>query len=165
MAERSPRKRRRRHALNQTVTRNGTPLFRGHRLMLNDAEKHGWKRKVNSADRRKGVPEKYGKLSQYALWIGWLRRRPGFNPANPPGRSTHELRSDGVAYRGPVGRPLAWWQLGLDVTDADQLLAILRRLGYDAFRPYSVGSERHHINLRKSPRRNLIKRRLWRRPL
>ena len=164
MAERSPRKRPRRHALNQTVTRNGTPLFRGHRLMLDDAMKHGWNGTVNSADRRKGVPEKYGKLSQAALYAGWIAGKAGFNPANPPGRSTHELRSDGVAYRGPVGRPLAWWQLGMDVTDSDQLLAILNRLGYDAFRPYSSGSERHHINLRKSPRRNLINRRLWRRP-
>lgn len=165
MAERSAPRRRRRHALNQTVTRNGTPLFRGHRLMLDDAMKHGWKGIVNSADRRKGVPEKYGKLSQAALYAGWIAGKAGFNPANPPGRSTHELRSDGVAYRGPVGRPLAWHQLGLDVTNSDQLLAILNKLGYDAFRPYSAGSERHHINLRKSPRRNLIKRRLWNRPL
>ena len=165
MAERGPRRRKRRHSLNQTVTLDGTPLFRGHRLMLLDAAKHGWKGKVNSADRRKGIPEKYGKLSQYALYMGWLAGKAGYAPANRPGRSTHELRSDSVAYRGPVGRPLAWWQLGLDVTESDQLLAILNRLGYDAFRPYSAGSERHHINLRKSPRRNLIKRGKWERPL
>ena len=155
--------RKRRNRLDQTVTLNGTPLFRGHRLMLRDAAKHGWTGVVNSADRRKGVPERYGKLSQYALYMGWLAGKAGFNPANPPGRSTHELRSDAVAYRGPVGRPLAWWQLGLDVTNADQLLTVLNRLGYDAFRPYSAGSERHHINLRRSPRRNLIKRKQWRR--
>jgi hypothetical protein len=128
--------------------------------MLRDAKENGWTGKVNSADRRKGVPERYGKLSQYALYI---KGKAGFNPANPPGRSTHELRSDGVAYRGPIGRPLAWWQLGLDVTDADGLLRVLNRLGYDAFRPYASGSEAHHINLRKSPRRNLIRRRKWKR--
>ena len=165
MARKAPRKRRRRNALNQTVSLNGTPLFRGHRLMLKDAAKHGWSGVVTSADRRKGVPEKYGKLSQAALYAGWIARRAGFLPANPPGRSSHELRSDGVSYRGPVGRPLAWWQLGMDVTESDQLLAILNRLGYHAFRPYSSGSERHHINLRLSPRRNLIKRGLWKRPL
>lgn len=165
MAERSAPRRRRRHALNQTVTRNGTPLFRGHRLMLDDAMKRGWTGVVNSADRRKGVPERYGKLSQAALYAGWIAGKAGYAPANKPGRSTHELRSDSVAYKGPVGRPLGWWQLGLDVTNSDQLLVILKQLGYDAFRPYSAGSERHHINLRRSPRRNLIKRGLWRRPL
>ena len=36
-----------------------------------------------------------------------------------------QLRSDGVAYRGPIGRPLSWHQLGLDVTESDQLLTIL----------------------------------------
>lgn len=155
-------KRRKKKRLDQTVTFSGTPLFRGHQLMLRDAAFHGWHGSVNSADRRRGVPERYGKLSQYALYMGWLARKAGFNPANPPGRSTHELRSDGVAYRGPVGRPLAWWQLGLDVTESDQLLRVLRSLGYDAFRPYSSGSEAHHINLRKSPRRNLIRRKKWR---
>ena len=157
--------RKRRNSLNQTVTLDGTPLFRGHRLMLQDARKHGWNGVVNSADRRKGVAERYGKMSQAALYAGWIAGRAGFNPANPPGRSTHELRSDGAAYRGPAGRPLSWWQLGLDVSNADQLLGVLNRLGYAAFRPYSSGSEAHHINLRKSPRRRLIKRRQWRRPL
>lgn len=157
--------RKRRNSLNQTVSLDGTPLFRGHRLMLQDARKHGWNGVVNSADRRKGVAERYGKMSQAALYAGWIAGRAGFNPANPPGRSTHELRSDGAAYRGPAGRPLSWWQLGLDVSNADQLLGVLNRLGYDAFRPYSSGSEAHHINLRKSPRRRLIKRRQWRRPL
>ena len=153
---------RKRKRLDQTVLFTGTPLFRGHQLMLRDAAMHGWSGRVNSADRRKGVPERYGKLSQYALYVGWLAGKAGYAPANKPGRSTHELRSDSVAYRGPVGRPLAWWQLGLDVTDADTLLRVLNKLGYKAFRPYSSGSEAHHINLRQSPRRNLIKRGKWR---
>lgn len=153
---------RKRKRLDQTVLFTGTPLFRGHQLMLRDAAMHGWTGRVNSADRRKGVPERYGKLSQYALYVGWLAGKAGYAPANKPGRSTHELRSDSVAYRGPVGRPLAWWQLGLDVTDADTLLRVLNKLGYKAFRPYSSGSEAHHINLRQSPRRNLIKRGKWR---
>jgi hypothetical protein len=37
------------------------------------------------------------------------------NPANPPGRSTHELRSDAVPYPGPAGRDLEWWQCGIYV--------------------------------------------------
>src|SRR4051812_22199073 len=56
-----------------------------------------------------------GKHSQAELYNGRLRRLPGYNPANPPGRSTHELRNDGVAYAGWAGRRLHYWQVGLDV--------------------------------------------------
>ena len=147
--------------LTDTVPFGGTPTFRGLALMLADARNHGWTGMLISSDRRKGVPERYGKLSQAALYAGWIARRAGFNPANPPGRSTHELRSDGTAYRGPVGRPLLWWQLGMDCTESDQLLRVLRARGYRPFRPYSVGSERHHINLQKSPTKTLIRLRKW----
>jgi hypothetical protein len=145
--------------LKTTVQFDGVPLFRGLAYMLQDARDNGWKGRVNSADRRKGVPEKYGRLSQAALYAGWIARKAGFNPANPPGRSTHELRSDGVAYRGPVGRPLSWWQLGIDVTNASELREVLNRLGYSAFRPYPAGSEAHHVNLKGSPYRRLKLRR------
>lgn len=136
-----------------TDTFDGTPIFRGLAHVLADARAHGAKFQVTSADRRKGIPEKYGKLSQFALYAGWLAHKVGFNPANPPGRSTHELRSDGVAYRGPIHRPLAWWQLGIDVSDAgvDHLIVTLKRLGYKVFRPYPSGSERHHINFAANP--------------
>jgi hypothetical protein len=144
--------------LTATVAFDGVPVFRGHSLMLADARAHGWHGRLNSADRRKGVPERYGKLSQAALYAGWLAHRAGFNPANPPGRSTHELRSDGVAYAGPVGRPLAWWQLGLDASNAEELREVLNRLGYRAFRPYPSGSEAHHLNLKASPTATLRKR-------
>ena len=151
---------RRRPRLTDTVSFDGIPPFRGLARVLADARRHGWHGKLRSSDRRRGVAERYGRRSQAALYAGWLARRPGFNPANPPGRSTHELRSDGVAYRGPVGRPLAGWQLGLDVSDADELLGVLRRLGYAAFRPYDSLNEGHHINLRRSPYRRLQRRRL-----
>lgn len=141
--------------LNETVTFDGTPVFRGLALMLNDARLHGWRGGLNSADRRKGVAERYGKRSQAALYAGWIAHLAGFFPANPPGRSTHELRSDGVPYRGPVGRPLSWWQLGLDTTYAPELRRILVTRGFQAFQPYSAGSEIHHTNLRESPARNL----------
>lgn len=137
--------------LTETVAFDGTPMFRGHALMLDDARRNGWGGKVNSADRREGTAERYGRLSQAALYAGWIAHRAGFNPANPPGRSTHELRSDAVAYRGPVGRPLSWWQLGLDCSEAAELRTVLNRLGYAAFRPYPDGREVHHVNLRRSP--------------
>lgn len=80
---------------------------------------------------------------------------PGIGPANPPGRSTHELRSDGVAYPGPVGRKLEWWQCGLDVDDAhvDDAEAAVRHFGWQALlhRPYSAGSEYHHLNFTRKP--------------
>lgn len=144
--------------LTDTVTVTGTPTFRGIAFVLEDARRHGWRGSLSSSDRRKGVAERFGKMSQAALYAGWIAGKIGFNPANKPGRSTHELRSDGVAYRGPVGRPLLWWQIGLDVTDSDKLVPILRSLGYDVFRPYSSGSERHHINFRKSPTKVLRRR-------
>ena len=102
----------------------------------------------------KGLLHRLGKSTQAMLWYGWLHRLPGFNPANPPGRSTHELRSDGVAYRGPVGRPLWAWQCGMDWNDdaVDQLIAAARRRGWALWRPYASGSERHHLNFRRAPR-------------
>lgn len=145
--------------LNRTVAFDGTPVFRGLALMLADAREHGWTGTLTSADRRKGVAERYGKRSQWWLYMAyWVWHLAGTNPANRPGQSTHELRSDGVAYRGPVGRPLAWWQLGMDLTESDHALEVLQRRGYKAFRPYTSGSEAHHLNLRRSPARRLRKR-------
>jgi hypothetical protein len=78
-----------------------------------------------------------GKHDQAYLYNGWVRRLPGFNPANPPGRSTHELRSDGIAYRGPLGRRLRWWQIGLDIDDAHvaAFIAAAAKDGWLVFRP------------------------------
>lgn len=74
--------------------------------------------------------------------------------ANPPGRSTHELRSDGVAFPGPIGRQLEWWQQGIDVNDGDVENMILhaKRHGWDLFQPYKSGVEFHHLNFRSRPR-------------
>lgn len=89
--------------------------------------------------------------SQKELYDGFRSGRPGFNPANPPGRSTHERRSDGVAYPGPVGRPLRWWQVGLDCHDSSRAIEVARQRGWIAVRPYASGSEFHHINFVKPP--------------
>lgn len=96
---------------------------------------------------------KYGKHSQAELYAAWVARRPGANPANPPGRSTHELRSDGVAYAGPLGRKLAWWQCGMDFNDAavPALIAAAAKRGWGLHRPYSAGSEYHHLNFTHKP--------------
>lgn len=99
-----------------------------------------------------------GKSSQSDLWNGWIRRLPGFNPANPPGRSTHELRNDGVAYRGPVGMVLSWWQVGIDVDDR-HVAAFIReatREGFTVTVTYPTSPrEYHHVNFRKAPKLTL----------
>lgn len=74
--------------------------------------------------------------------------------ANPPGRSTHELRSDGVAYPGPLGRQLDWWQQGVDVNDSDvgKVEAAARSHGWHLKQPYKSGVEYHHLNFAAVPR-------------
>lgn len=150
----------------RTVAFDGTPTFWGLAKALLRARQHGWNGTLSSSDRRPGVAERYGRRSQKALFEcfeesqahgGRCPTRCGSNcnPANPPGRSSHECRSDGSAFgsRG-AGAPLQWWELGLDVTDTDKALAVLKQLGYGVRRTYP-GSvrERHHINFTKSPGR------------
>lgn len=96
-----------------------------------------------------------GKMSQRELYDGWVHRRPGFNPANPPGYSTHELRNDGVAYAGPRGRKLAWYKCGIDVDDAHvhAFIEACNRHGWHAHITYpSDPREFHHVNLTKRPK-------------
>lgn len=105
--------------------------------------------------------------SQAELYYGWIAGRPGYNPANRPGQSTHERRSDGVAYRGPVGRVLRWWQCGLDIggpgtssQNAAAFCRAARKAGWVATVTYpSSPLEQHHVNFRKMPRRPLNLRR------
>lgn len=85
-------------------------------------------------------------------WI-YANYPPGV--ANPPGRSTHELRSDGVAYLGPAGRPLFWWQCGIDVDDAhvQAFIAAAKRHGWVATITYPGSAvEYHHVNFRIEPK-------------
>ncbi len=73
--------------------------------------------------------------------------------SNPPGRSTHELRSDGVAYAGPIGRRIQWWGQGIDVNDSDvpHMIAAARRHGWSMWQPYRRGVEFHHLNFAQAP--------------
>lgn len=77
--------------------------------------------------------------------------------ANPPGFSTHELRSDGVAYPVPRGEKLEDWQEGVDVNDADipKVFAHARKLGWQVFQPYPGSSvEFHHWDFLVRPAPN-----------
>lgn len=94
-----------------------------------------------------------GKHTQAEIYQEYLDGQEP-NPANPPGRSTHECRSDGVPYAGPVGRELEWWQCGIDVDDAHvpAIIAAAAKYGWKLFRPYPTGSEYHHVNFRVQPK-------------
>lgn len=85
----------------------------------------------------------------------WLYANLPAGTANPPGRSTHELRSDGVPYAGPIGRRLDWWQCGLDIDDAhvDAAIRAAAHHGWKLYRPYGAGVEYHHVNLHERPSR------------
>jgi peptidoglycan hydrolase-like protein with peptidoglycan-binding domain len=83
------------------------------------------------------------------------QNEPGFNPANPPGYSTHELRSDGVAYRFiRRGLPLPfYWMIGIDIDDADvdEARRVALNHGWLLIQPYPSGSEHHHVNFVRAP--------------
>lgn len=163
------------------TTFDGVPMARGLALMLEDARDHGARFTVQAADRREGVAEAHGKKSQAMLRRCYERklatgRCPGecggdCNPANRPGTSSHELRSDGssvFASRGfSVGERLPWFMLGIDAWDrgdddgggVDDLVRVLRRLGYAAVETYrGQAGERQHMNLVSSPRKVLKRR-------
>jgi peptidoglycan hydrolase-like protein with peptidoglycan-binding domain len=111
---------------------------------------------LNSCDRSpeaEPLLRQHGKMSQRQLFEGWVARRPGFNPANPPGRSTHERRNDGIAYLGPAGMPLRYWQVGMDWSNSEAVLAAARGRGWIATLTYpSNPLEGHHVNFRHEPK-------------
>jgi lysozyme len=77
------------------------------------------------------------------------------NPANPPGRSTHERRNDGVAYPAWVpGVLLPYWARGIDVR-RDRVAAFCaeaRRAGWIVTATYPGSlAESQHVNFRKRP--------------
>lgn len=104
-----------------------------------------------------GLLNSIGLHTQAQIYQEWIDGQEP-NPANPPGRSTHECRSDGVAYPGPIGRVLEWWQCGMDVDDAyiEATIAAGAKYGWELFRPYPSGSEYHHLNFRVQPKSPVI---------
>lgn len=154
------RARRKPENLWKTVALDGTPIFLGLKLVLLDCRANGWVGILNSADRRKGVAERFGKMSQAKLYECSKVCSPdchgNCNPANPPDRGSHLLIGDGTV--GLLFAQLEEWQLGLDTSYADELRATLSDLGYHAYRPYADSREQHHTNLTKNPRQRLIER-------
>ena len=86
----------------------------------------------------------------------WLYANLPRGVANPPGVSTHELRNDGVAYKGWRGMPLRFWQCGLDINGSQTFVRAAAKHGFVATITYPTSSaERHHVNFRKEPKLNL----------
>ena len=111
----------------RTIPLDGTPIFWGLAKPLVRARERGWGGRLTSADRRAGIPERFGKMSQASLFSCFTRSKAmgrcpsdcagNCNPANPPGFSSHELRSDGSrGFPGKArGAKLKWFELGIDV--------------------------------------------------
>jgi len=80
---------------------------------------------------------------------------------NPPDRGTHILLGDGVV--GRLHQKLPWFRCGIDINlkgseaeqeaEAKKIEAAAHRHGWELYRPYPSGSERHHFNLRRKPSR------------
>lgn len=110
---------------------------------------------VISGDRRDGV-DLFGHSSQKYLWEH--QNDPGFNPANPPGTSTHEYRNGGTknGYTGTpaypniaAGKILGPEHLGVDLgsnDQASQFCGDAAEHGLHFFQPYPTSSELHHVN-------------------
>jgi hypothetical protein len=139
----------------KTVAFDGCPVPQSVAYILAEARKRGWRGRLNSGLRTE-VAKQYGKSTQADLWYAWQRKQAGdpryswANPANPPTIGTHILVGDGTY--GKYGEKLEPWQVGLDTTDTDQLLQIVRGMGYDLRRTYPNNpSESHHVNFFTDP--------------
>jgi hypothetical protein len=112
---------------------------------------------IYRGDDARALLNKYGKHSQKQLYNATPAERSAWGvegQPNAPGHSSHEQYSDGVAYPHiPSGHPLAWWQIGFDVADADvpRVISQAARYGWHVFRPYRSGVEFHHLNFASQP--------------
>lgn len=168
--------RHRNKSMTNTVSYRGVPIFRGLAFTIYHIEKHGGHVDIFSADRRDKIIEEHNRQfgthlhGQGYLYSGYIHGHAGFNPANPPSRTSHCLYSDGSrAYKNRFGRHIApggklpWYELGIDLSDkgkqedVSHFLHVAHSLGYPFVQPYSSGSERHHVVLTKSPINRLVK--------
>jgi hypothetical protein len=143
------------------VVYDGCPVPQGIARRLKVLKKDVPSARLNSGYRGEqaaGLLHKLGKHTQGELYDGFRRGLPGYLPANPPGFSSHELRSDGNSFFGkPRGARLPWWQCGLDFNDQDipKLIRAAKKHGWDLRQPYTSGPEYHHLNFAKKPRLKL----------
>lgn len=135
----------RRKSLEKVAVLDGTPVTLEQKIALLHARAKGWVGRVNSGDRRTLIARllhRLGKSTQAELYLGYIERRPGFFPANPPTMGTHQRLGDNVI--GTPGEPIPAWQQGLDTSDATNLRQILTAAGFDIRQTY--GNEEWHSN-------------------
>lgn len=114
---------------------------------------------IYRGEEAKVLLHKHGKRTQAEIFAS---SKPGI--ANAPGQSSHELRSDGRAKAGPVGRHLESWEIGVDSgqntkADHDAIEKAARYYGWVVDHPYKAGIEQHHWHFLHRPRpRNPLQR-------
>lgn len=114
---------------------------------------------IYRGEEAKALLHRHGKHTQAEIFAS---SKPGV--ANPAGRSMHELRSDGSAKVGPIGRHLESWEVGVDSGrntqyDRDAIEKAARYYGWEAYHPYANGVELHHWGFKRRPHpRNPLQR-------
>jgi lysozyme len=112
---------------------------------------------LNSCFRGKearAILHQLGKMDQDQLWEGFRRGLPGFNPANPPGFSTHECFNDGPAFpQFRRGARIPDEFVGQDWTNAWKVVQAYRAMGVNAALTYPNSvREKQHVNIRAIPK-------------
>lgn len=146
------------------VSFQGVPMRRGQAFAIDHIERRGAKVDIFSACRRDKIiaehNRQFGTHLHGQQFLFDHQGEPGFNPANPPNKTSHCGFADatiGALLRVPVGGELPWYAEGIDlcdrgkVEDVSNFLAVARGLGYHFVQPYRSGSERHHVILVESP--------------
>jgi hypothetical protein len=157
-----------------TVAFHDVPMFRALALALDDAQDHGAKFAIFSADRRDAVIKRFNAAHHTNLhgqqYLYDHQHQPGFFAANSPSTTSHCLYSDGnPVYQLdgnhiPAGHALPDFMLGIDACDAgstndcSKLVQTLVHLGYSATRPYPGTGEAHHMVFTRNPVPTLRKR-------
>jgi hypothetical protein len=111
---------------------DGKAVTRTFSRLLWDCRHHGWSGKLNSGKRSRAM--------QLRLYLGWLHRLPGFNPANPPDKSAHCRNG---------------WHSAVDITEPDELMRVAQKRGWPVRRPYP--GEPWHIEFRRKPQNTHVK--------
>lgn len=163
-------------SMTNLVSFHGVPMPRMIAFAIRDIERNGAPVVVASADRTvAAIAEhnaQFGTRLHAQQFLFDHQGEPGFNPANPPSRTSHCYKADATiaallsrwGVPTVAGGPIPRWALGVDLDDVGKhedvtkFMSVAHRLGYVFAQPYSSGSERHHVILVQSPIRPLERR-------